>query len=100
MRRVAAAIMLTLGLTGALLFGGLATASATPSQDNGCYPSCPTTTPSTDPGTVTPQASGTTSTGELAFTGADIAGFVVIGLLLVGGGVLLVGATRHRRSAS
>ncbi|MHB8449153.1 MAG: hypothetical protein ACYDAQ_01585 [Mycobacteriales bacterium] len=47
-----------------------------------------------------PAVSHPSSSSGLPFTGADIAGLVLAGLVLVGGGSLLVVSARRRRTAS
>jgi hypothetical protein len=110
MRRFVALLLLLtafgMGSAGTLA----ATASAAPAIATAtCYPTC-TTTPtidgSTNPltsqapsGPATP-ATPTSATGSLAFTGADIAGTVVIAFVVLGAGLLLVRVSRRRRSVA
>lgn len=47
-----------------------------------------------------PAAAHSSSSGGLPFTGADIAGMVLAGLILVSGGTMLLVAARRRRTAS
>lgn len=46
-----------------------------------------------------PAATATTASGGLAFTGADVAATVVVGLALIGAGVVVVLISRRRRLA-
>jgi hypothetical protein len=125
MKRIAATVILSLGTMLGVIGGGatLASAQTTASQaaaTKDCYPSCtapgkgattpakggatttptttafPATSPATTPAGPTLTAVATPATG-LAFTGTDVVGSVVGGLVLIGGGLLLVTATRRRR---
>jgi hypothetical protein len=107
MKRFMASIGVAFCLAVGILGSAVATASAqtvsAPASD-ACYPSCPTTStvPSVDPSTspVTQVASIPTTTSQLAFTGSDVAGTIVIALLAVGGGIVLVRSARGRRHSS
>ncbi len=94
----------------ALIFTPVASAAYGPTPST-LPPTTPpsTTPPSTTPTTAPPAApvtvpnavaSGSGSTGVLAFTGADVTAMVVVGSVAVGGGGALVLATRRRRSAA
>jgi hypothetical protein len=88
-------------LTGTLLFSaGYANAATCTPYPAGCTaPANPT-----DPMSMvthlpqSPAAVPTTSSSSLPFTGADVAGTVVVGLILIGAGVVLVGTTRRRHA--
>jgi hypothetical protein len=129
MKRITATILLTLGLVLGPIIGLAGSAGAqTPKYGPDCYPgsatshlcSAParhivvhprtaathhTAKPST---TSTPSKSSPTPvlvdsqsavSSQLAFTGLDVAAFVIVGLALVGGGLILVRVTRRRRVA-
>jgi hypothetical protein len=126
MKRITATILLTLGLVFGSIIGlaGFAGAQTTRHMPD-CYPGSSTShlclasahhvavhphtaaahhtvkpsTPSklsSAPALVDAQP---VASSQLAFTGIDIAGFLIVGLALVGGGLILVRVTRRRRVA-
>lgn len=105
MKRIAS-LALAAGISSVGVFGLTTSTAFAASSTSGCYTGClgsngGGTTQATDP---TPTANPTTTsassgTGSLAFTGADIAGTITIGAVLIGGGIVAVGASRRRRHA-
>lgn len=119
-------LVMTVALfAGTLLLSGTASAQTTTTI---CYPTCttvstgttpPATTPGTTPDTppTTSGFSGSTpssidtgtapavaipapaSSGSLAFTGVDVAGIVVVAVVLIAGGFLVLRVGRRRRQA-
>jgi hypothetical protein len=126
MKRISATILLTFGLMlGSILWLAGPAGASTKADCYSMTTSTTTTTGTVPPGgctapghhtttpSHTPASSGATGTkithpavvvdtqpaasGQLAFTGIDIAGVVFVGLALVAGGLLLVRLTRRRR---
>lgn len=108
-KRLLAGLLLVMAMgIGSLLVGGVAHADTTCGTFE-CGPIAPTGTPSVTPADTpapTPPAANTqaatsstpfTSSSSLAFTGADIAGTVVLGGVLIGGGLVFVRVSRRRR---
>ena len=90
---------------GSLFFTAGSAAAACNAYPAGCSTPTVTAQPSTPasyPAAQTAQAavpSDGPKTSSLAFTGADVAGTVIIGLALIAAGVVVVTFTRRRRTA-
>jgi len=85
---------------GALFFSaGAANAGTCTAYPSGCSTPAVTIAPSTPKPYTDPVAVASTSSGSLAFTGTDVVGTLVAGVVLIGAGAVVVGASRRRRSA-
>jgi hypothetical protein len=95
---------------GALLSIPVATmVSSTAGADTSCFPAytgctapstgLPTTSGGGSAGAVTTPASAASSTGGLAFTGADLSELVIISVGALGAGTVLVRYSRRRQAA-
>ncbi|GEM_PF-3889325 len=95
MRRFGIAVASILAGMGAFLTGTLPAFAAGPKYPPGTLP--PVTPTHTTPTTVARLTfTSGPPTGQLAFTGADIAAMVIVGLLLIAAGVALVAFARRR----
>jgi hypothetical protein len=93
---------------GALLSIPVATmvTSTAGADTTSCYPGCtapstglPTTSGGGAAGQITTPASAASSTGGLAFTGADLSELVIISVGALGAGTVLVRYSRRRQAA-
>ena len=85
----------------------MVTSTAGATGTSTCYPGCtapttglPTTSGSGSGAAVTTPASAASSTGGLAFTGADLSELVIISVGALGAGTVLVRYSRRRRQAA
>src|ERR1019366_6785467 len=91
---------------GALLSIPVATMVSSTAGATGCYTGCtapvtglPTTSGDGSAGAITTPASSASSTGGLAFTGADLSELVIISVRALGAGTVLVRYSRRRQAA-
>jgi surfactin synthase thioesterase subunit len=84
----------------------MVTSTAGATTPAACYPGCsapstglPTTSGSGAASSITTPASAASSTGSLAFTGADLSELVIISVGALGAGTVLVRYSRRRQAA-